>query len=233
VHSRLGSRARMRPQDYLLGGVLAFAVGRCHDARRVSGPVFLLPVQVSVLHVPSPSLTPTNLLYNVLSTPTRAIQAYPAFLGGLERLELQCRLIRPARTAPGATPDLNLRSPELPPCDAGGRVAVGARRREVSVRGTNAGIHCVTPARRTCRPERSIRQALVEPGSAFRRVSRRCVYERSCCYPSLRPHAATVFVRQLAGSGSGPAVVTASAGGGSRSPMSRRNGGYWSVISAA
>jgi uncharacterized membrane protein YfcA len=35
----------------------------------VSGAVFLLPVQLSVLHVPSPAVTPTNLLYNVVSGP--------------------------------------------------------------------------------------------------------------------------------------------------------------------
>ncbi|MGW3985531.1 TSUP family transporter [Streptomyces sp. NPDC004830] len=35
----------------------------------VSGAVFLLPVQLSVLAVPSPSVTPTNLLYNVVAGP--------------------------------------------------------------------------------------------------------------------------------------------------------------------
>ena len=35
----------------------------------VSGAVFLLPVQVSVLGVPSPAVTPTNLVYNVISVP--------------------------------------------------------------------------------------------------------------------------------------------------------------------
>ena len=35
----------------------------------VSGAVFLLPVQLSVLHVPSPAVTPTNLLFNVVSGP--------------------------------------------------------------------------------------------------------------------------------------------------------------------
>jgi uncharacterized membrane protein YfcA len=35
----------------------------------VSGAVFLLPVQLSVLGVPSPSVTPTNLLYNVVAIP--------------------------------------------------------------------------------------------------------------------------------------------------------------------
>ncbi|GAA0983089.1 sulfite exporter TauE/SafE family protein [Acrocarpospora macrocephala] len=35
----------------------------------VSGAVFLLPVQLSVLGVPSPAITPTNLLFNVVSGP--------------------------------------------------------------------------------------------------------------------------------------------------------------------
>ncbi|MET9605248.1 sulfite exporter TauE/SafE family protein [Streptomyces sp. NPDC006512] len=35
----------------------------------VSGAVFLLPVQLSVLGVPSPSVTPTNLLFNVVAGP--------------------------------------------------------------------------------------------------------------------------------------------------------------------
>jgi uncharacterized membrane protein YfcA len=35
----------------------------------VSGAVFLLPVQLSVLDVPSPAVTPTNLLFNVVATP--------------------------------------------------------------------------------------------------------------------------------------------------------------------
>ncbi len=35
----------------------------------VSGAVFLLPVQVSLFGVPSPAVTPTNLMYNVISVP--------------------------------------------------------------------------------------------------------------------------------------------------------------------
>jgi hypothetical protein len=35
----------------------------------VSGAVFLLPVQLSVLNVPSPAVTPTNLLFNVVAGP--------------------------------------------------------------------------------------------------------------------------------------------------------------------
>lgn len=35
----------------------------------VSGAVFLLPVQLSVLAVPSPAVTPTNLMFNIVATP--------------------------------------------------------------------------------------------------------------------------------------------------------------------
>ena len=35
----------------------------------ISGAVLLLPFQVSVLGTPSPAVTPTNLLYNVVATP--------------------------------------------------------------------------------------------------------------------------------------------------------------------
>lgn len=35
----------------------------------MSGAVFPFPVQLSVLHVPSPAVTPTNLLFNVVSGP--------------------------------------------------------------------------------------------------------------------------------------------------------------------
>jgi uncharacterized protein len=54
----------------------------------VSGAVFLLPVQLSVLHVPSPAVTPTNLLFNVVSGPG-ALARYRRngqFTGSLARL---------------------------------------------------------------------------------------------------------------------------------------------------
>lgn len=35
----------------------------------VSGAVFLLPVQLNVLQVPNPAVTPTNLLYNIVAGP--------------------------------------------------------------------------------------------------------------------------------------------------------------------
>jgi uncharacterized protein len=36
--------------------------------------VLLLPFQVSVLGTPSPAVTPTNLLYNVVSTPVAGVR---------------------------------------------------------------------------------------------------------------------------------------------------------------
>ena len=53
----------------ILGGVIAFVLAVLTTPVGVSGAVFLIPVQISILHTPSPSLTPTNLLYNILATP--------------------------------------------------------------------------------------------------------------------------------------------------------------------
>ncbi|SHL08329.1 sulfite exporter TauE/SafE family protein [Actinacidiphila paucisporea] len=54
-------------------GLLGFAAGLLISTVTapvgVSGAVFLLPVQVSVLGVPSPAVTPTNLLFNVVAGP--------------------------------------------------------------------------------------------------------------------------------------------------------------------
>lgn len=53
--------------------LLAFAAGRLVAVITtpvgVSGAAFLLPIQLDVLRVPSPAVTPTNLMYNVVATP--------------------------------------------------------------------------------------------------------------------------------------------------------------------
>ena len=49
--------------------VAAFAIAAITTPAGVSGAVLLLPFQVSVLGTPSPSVTPTNLLYNVVACP--------------------------------------------------------------------------------------------------------------------------------------------------------------------
>ena len=55
--------------DAALGALIAFAIATLTTPVGVSGAVFLVPVQVSVLDVPSPALTPTNLLYNLIAIP--------------------------------------------------------------------------------------------------------------------------------------------------------------------
>jgi uncharacterized membrane protein YfcA len=62
----------------------------------ISGAVFLLPVQLSLLGVPSPAVTPTNLLYNVVAVPG-ALARYRRT--GLGSAHLTRRLL--AGTIPG------------------------------------------------------------------------------------------------------------------------------------
>jgi uncharacterized membrane protein YfcA len=49
--------------------VAAFCIAVVTTPAGVSGAVLLLPFQVSVLGTPSPAVTPTNLLYNVIASP--------------------------------------------------------------------------------------------------------------------------------------------------------------------
>jgi uncharacterized membrane protein YfcA len=55
--------------DVALGALIAFGIATLTTPVGVSGAVFLIPVQVSVLHTPSPAVTPTNLLYNLIAIP--------------------------------------------------------------------------------------------------------------------------------------------------------------------
>ncbi|GGY21816.1 sulfite exporter TauE/SafE family protein [Streptomyces anulatus] len=73
-------------------GLLGFAAGMLISVATapvgVSGAVFLLPVQISVLGVPSPAVTPTNLLYNVVAGPGALLRHHRAgtLRGPLTRL---------------------------------------------------------------------------------------------------------------------------------------------------
>jgi uncharacterized membrane protein YfcA len=67
-----------------VGAALAFLLAIATTPAGVSGAVLLLPIQLSVLHVPIPSVTPTNLLFNVAATP-----------GGLLRFGREQRLRNP------------------------------------------------------------------------------------------------------------------------------------------
>lgn len=57
------------PWEWPVGALCAFCLALVTTPAGVSGAVLLLPVQISVLGVASPAVTPTNLLYNVVSTP--------------------------------------------------------------------------------------------------------------------------------------------------------------------
>ena len=54
---------------YVAAVAASFVIATLASPVGVSGAVLLLPFQVSVLGTPSPSVTPTNLLYNVVATP--------------------------------------------------------------------------------------------------------------------------------------------------------------------
>jgi uncharacterized membrane protein YfcA len=73
--------------DIATGAVIAFAIASLSTPVGVSGAVFLVPVQVSVLDVPSPAITPTNLLYNLIAIPGALIQFH-------RRGSLRGRLVR-------------------------------------------------------------------------------------------------------------------------------------------
>ncbi|HEY0392841.1 MAG TPA: sulfite exporter TauE/SafE family protein [Solirubrobacterales bacterium] len=70
--------------DVAIGAGIAFCIAVLTTPVGVSGAVFLVPVQISILHTPSPAVTPTNLLYNVIAIP-----------GALLRFHREARLAGP------------------------------------------------------------------------------------------------------------------------------------------
>ena len=94
---------------YIAAVAASFAIAGVASPAGVSGAVLLLPFQVSVLGTPSPAVTPTNLLYNVVATPG-AIYSYwrqGQTGGGLTRLLL-------AGTLPGVIAGSIIRVELLP-----------------------------------------------------------------------------------------------------------------------
>lgn len=57
------------PETVLFSVLTGLAVAVLTTPVGVSGAVFLLPIQLSVLEVPSPAVTPTNLLFNIVAIP--------------------------------------------------------------------------------------------------------------------------------------------------------------------
>jgi uncharacterized protein len=96
-------------EDWLLGFGFALLISVITTPAGVSGAVFLLPVQVSVLSVPSPSVTPTNLLYNVLAIPGALVR-----FGREGRLGGRLTRLLVAGTVPGAVIGAVIRVELLP-----------------------------------------------------------------------------------------------------------------------
>lgn len=97
----------------LIGAGAAFAIALVTTPVGVSGAVFLIPVQVSVLDTPSPAVTPTNLFYNLIATPGALVRY------GRERVA-SSRLTRPLvlGTLPGVVAGAVIRVTLLDGADA-------------------------------------------------------------------------------------------------------------------
>lgn len=99
--------------DVVLAAGIAFCISIFTTPVGVSGAVFLVPVQISVLHTPSPAVTPTNLLYNLVAIP-----------GALARFHREDRLAGPLTrllvlgTVPGVLVGAVIRTELLDRADA-------------------------------------------------------------------------------------------------------------------
>src|SRR6476659_9251075 len=91
----------------------AFALALIATPAGVSGAALLLPVQLSVLGVPSPAVTPTNLLYNVSATPGALLR-----FGQERRLRTSLTALLVAGTLPGVIVGAVLRVEFLSGSDA-------------------------------------------------------------------------------------------------------------------
>jgi uncharacterized membrane protein YfcA len=60
--------------DAALGAAVAFCLALVTTPVGVSGAVFLIPFQISVVHTPSPAVTPTNLIYNLIAIPSALLR---------------------------------------------------------------------------------------------------------------------------------------------------------------
>jgi uncharacterized protein len=99
-------RGRVRGLDGAVVAIGARVLGcRCLHAGRDLRAFLLLPIQVQVLHVPSPEVSPTNLLFNVISAPAGAVAYYRA-----RRLDIPLARALSAGTAPGVIVGALLRS---------------------------------------------------------------------------------------------------------------------------
>jgi uncharacterized membrane protein YfcA len=98
----------------------AYAIAVLATPAGISGAVLLLPFQASVLGTPSPAVTPTNLLYNVVATPGALYRYWrQGETGGT------LALILIAGTLPGVIAGSIVRAELLPSPHRRSRVALG------------------------------------------------------------------------------------------------------------
>src|SRR3954453_16148142 len=69
VHCRAIQWGSSVTAELMMGFAAGLLIATVTAPVGVSGAVFLLPVQLTLLGVPNPSVTPTNLLYNVIAGP--------------------------------------------------------------------------------------------------------------------------------------------------------------------
>ena len=102
--------------------LIGFAVAVVCARAGISGAFLLLRYQVQLLQVPSPSVSPTNLLFDVISAPAGAWAYYRA-----RRLDVRLSLALCAGTAPGVIVGALLRSTWLADAKRFGIIATVVR----------------------------------------------------------------------------------------------------------
>ena len=157
----------------------AFVIAVLATPAGISGAVLLLPFQVSVLGTPSPAVTPTNLLYNVVATPGAL---YRYWRQGQNGGRLAVVLI--AGTLPGVIAgsvirvEAAARCPRLRSRGRGG--AAPARRLDLPDRACPARNGTPARARRS--------RARVDPARGGRGLRRRDLRHRRRVDPGPDPH---------------------------------------------
>jgi uncharacterized membrane protein YfcA len=125
--------------------VIGFSVAVVCTPAGISGAFLLLPIQVQFLQVPSPSVSPTNLLFNVVSAPAGAWAYYRA-----RRLDVRLAVALCVGTAPGVIAGALLRSTWLADAKRFGVIAAAV----LVLLGLRILIEAVRPAR--TRPTRDV-----------------------------------------------------------------------------
>ena len=117
--TRTGRDRSSSPAVGIVGRLLTgFVVAVVCTPAGVSGAFLVLPVQMQVFHVPSPAVSATNLLYNVVSAPAGALTYFRR-----SRLDVPLAIALCTGTAPGVVLGAVVRSTWLADPDRFGGIA--------------------------------------------------------------------------------------------------------------